>query len=1039
MTSGTAGINQSGNTTNINQSTQKASINWQGFSIAGNETVNFNQPNSSALTLNRVIGNERSAIDGALNANGQVFLINSAGVLFGNGSSVNVGGLVASTRDLSDADFNAGNYVFKGNGRGSVINFGTLTARGGGYVALLGNSVSNQGVISATKGTVAMSAGDKITLNFNGDSLLSVTLDEGTLNALVENKQAIYADGGTVYLTAKAADELLSVQVNNTGLIQARTIDDLKGRITLYAHGGTANVGGTLDASAPNSGDSGFIETSGDRVKIADTAQILTRSAHGANGSWLIDPVDFTIAASGGDMTGAYLSNYLNTQGSTTIQSSSGSRGSNGDINVNDAITWSSNNSLTLTAVHDININNAITINGASAQLVMNYGNDYNIRTKASYAGAVLDAHGNPVARRDTSGGVYGSVTFNNNANTNGLTINGNAYTLVHSLNQLDALDGNNAITGAGTASTVSGRYALARNLDAAGTTYANALVTSFTGTFTGLGHTVSNLTINAPTTDYVGLIGLTQGTTVLRDIGVVNANVSGATGVGALLGRGDNGTTVTVRNAYSTGSVSGDGQVGGLAGIATIVEYAYSTANVSGAYAGGLASIVTTSVTHAHATGNVSTAGGSGGLLSSFGGTAVDYVYATGNVTGIGPSATGLGGLIGSVSPSGASLSVKNSFATGNVSGQTQLGGLIGKVAFTGSMAGRSVLVQNTYATGDVTSISSTTPANNGSGGLIGVVTMGAWGSSATKPNFTVAQSHASGNVTLNVTGGTSSAFAGGLIGNITGSVTGNPCCGKLGSIIDSYATGVVNASGSGLTVLLALGGLVGSTQQTNITGSYAAGNVRGGANTIGNIGGLGGVVNYANVSNTYATGLLSGNARTGGLIGNAQDVGGTVTNSYFKAQNSVNACGLGSACGTTTGLSNEQIADAKYYANGTINQVLADRAAAEAAARAAAEAAAKAAAEAAAQAAREQAFRNEGGKVAGTEVAQSLNAPPRPTVLAENSLHSPAATALDQNIVFSSSEYAAYIRRIEVDGKVFLLEDEEARKKKLPDAQPQ
>ena len=105
---------------------------------------------------------------------------------------------------------------------------------------------------------------------------MNVTVDEGTLNALVENKEAIYADGGNVILTAKAADDLLSAQVNNSGLIQARTVDDLKGHIKLYADGGTINVAGTLDASAPVWGDGGFIETSGNKVSIADTAFVTT-------------------------------------------------------------------------------------------------------------------------------------------------------------------------------------------------------------------------------------------------------------------------------------------------------------------------------------------------------------------------------------------------------------------------------------------------------------------------------------------------------------------------------------------------------------------------------------------------------------------------------------------------------------------------------------------------------------------------------------------------------------------------------------------
>ena len=135
VTSGAAAIVQSGNTTNINQSTNKASINWQTFSIAPAETVDFNQPSIYAITLNRVVGNESSIIQGALNATGRVYLINSNGILFTKGSSVNTSGFLASTLNITDADFNAGNYVFNANGSlGSVVNQGTITANNGGYV-----------------------------------------------------------------------------------------------------------------------------------------------------------------------------------------------------------------------------------------------------------------------------------------------------------------------------------------------------------------------------------------------------------------------------------------------------------------------------------------------------------------------------------------------------------------------------------------------------------------------------------------------------------------------------------------------------------------------------------------------------------------------------------------------------------------------------------------------------------------------------------------------------------------------------------------
>ncbi len=315
VVAGSAGIQQSGNTTNINQSTNSAVINWQGFSIGKQETVNFNQPSAASTTLNRVIGNETSVINGALNANGQVFIVNSAGVLFGKGAQVNVGGLVASTLDISNADFMAGRYNFSGSSSASVINRGNIHASPGGYVSLLGKTVANDGVISANLGTVAMASGQQITLNFGGNSLVDVTISKGALNALVSNKRAIIANGGQVIMTAKAADEVLSAQVNNSGIIQARTMASLtggstapvvhKGSIKLLAQGGTVNASGKLDASAPKGGDGGFIETSGDKVTIADSAVITTKSAYGQNGSLLIDPDGYTIAASGGDITGS--------------------------------------------------------------------------------------------------------------------------------------------------------------------------------------------------------------------------------------------------------------------------------------------------------------------------------------------------------------------------------------------------------------------------------------------------------------------------------------------------------------------------------------------------------------------------------------------------------------------------------------------------------------------------------------------------------------------------------------------------------------
>jgi hypothetical protein len=100
--------------------------------------------------------------------------------------------------------------------------------------------------------------------------------------------------------------------VNNEGVIQARTLVDKNGKILLLAYGGTVQASGVLDASAPDKGSGGFIETSADRVHLAPELKVTTAASHGKSGEWLIDPTDFTIAASGGDITGALLSSSLN-------------------------------------------------------------------------------------------------------------------------------------------------------------------------------------------------------------------------------------------------------------------------------------------------------------------------------------------------------------------------------------------------------------------------------------------------------------------------------------------------------------------------------------------------------------------------------------------------------------------------------------------------------------------------------------------------------------------------------------------------------
>lgn len=426
VTSGTAHIGGAAGAMTINQSSANASINWQSFDIARGESVQFIQPSASSVALNRVLGPNPSSIFGSLSANGKVFLINPNGILFGAGASVNVGSLVASTLNLSDADLSSGNLKFAGTGNGSIQNQGSISV-GSGYVALLGANVTNNGVISARLGSVALAGGAAMTLDMVGDHLLNVTVDRGAVNALVQNGGMIRADGGQVLMTTRAAGSLLATAVNNTGLIQAQTIQNVGGSIKLMGDmdSGTVTVGGTIDASAPLGGNGGFIETSAARVNVKGDAAISTLASRGTTGSWLIDPQNFTVGSGATDnISGATLSGELVTN-SVIISTALGSGGTvagtppvtthfanstptgNGDINVNEAITWKASSNpttLTLLALGDVNVNQPIS--ATLGNFVVCCGRDVNINS------ALTAVNGSILLNAGRNANIAGAVTL---------------------------------------------------------------------------------------------------------------------------------------------------------------------------------------------------------------------------------------------------------------------------------------------------------------------------------------------------------------------------------------------------------------------------------------------------------------------------------------------------------------------------------------------------------------------------------------------------------------------------------------------------
>ena len=260
VTHGTAtiGAPQAG-TLNINQSSNRAIIDWSSFSVGAGGRVNFNQPGASAATLNRVTGTTSSTIAGAITAPGTVLLVNPNGIAITPTGTVNVGSFAASTLDIKNSDFLAGNYKFTGNGTSATVtNAGRINVSDGGFAALLGGRVANDGIITARLGRVGLGSGERITLDLAGDGFLSVevpsnqlgNLRDGTGQALVSNRGKIRADGGIVHLSAATANAILRDAVNVPGSIRANSVGTRGGRIILGGgEGGRINVSGRLSAS----------------------------------------------------------------------------------------------------------------------------------------------------------------------------------------------------------------------------------------------------------------------------------------------------------------------------------------------------------------------------------------------------------------------------------------------------------------------------------------------------------------------------------------------------------------------------------------------------------------------------------------------------------------------------------------------------------------------------------------------------------------------------------------------------------------------
>ncbi len=566
-------------------------------------------------------------------------------------------------------------------------------------------------------------------------------------------------------------------------------------------------------------GNGGEAEVSG-KARLDYTGFTNLTATNGAFGTLLLDPENVTISdAANANQSGFTATGDDSVINVTTLQNallganvtvSTGTNGAQaGDITVAAAVTWSSGSKLTLSASHSIAVNANINVNGGGS-LVLNYGG--------------------PGGTLSFAQGASANFAAGNSGQT--LTINGQAYTLLYSMADVDGIDGvaasGNAINSQ--AGGLSGNYALASNLVATGTTYSDAPVgtgpsSAFTGTFEGLGHTITGLTVSKSGSD-AGLFGVVGSGGTVRDIGLIGGAVSitGGFSAGGLVGL--NAGTIT--QAFTTGTVSGGSAVGGLVGDNT------------------------GTITQAYATGAVKGVGLLGGLVGENDGT-IAQAYATGAVSG----QTGIGGLVGENDGT-----IAQAYATGAVSvltslQQTTVGGLVGDNASTGTI---TQAYYDLGTTGQANGIGA--DDNSQRGNVSGLTTRQLQGLDPIS-----GASHFS--TASNLGDGTSSAFSGGANGlypyltnffpNGVQAISGTAYNNAGGTPLASTIAGAVSVS------VIGNGNVFGSPT-TGANGYYyafaAAGSIASGQNVLAftNANGTTGATNAATLASSAGAGAQSG-----------------------------------------------------------------------------------------------------------------------------------------------------------------------------------
>lgn len=292
IVAGSITVHQDAGQTTVRQAQQRGIVDWRTFNVGRDHTVRFQQPGASSITLNRVTTPDPSTIAGRINANGQVAIVNQSGVVFTQGAQVDAAGLIVSSANITNENFMAGRMVFDQPGRADarIENAGTITIREAGLAALVAPQVANRGTITARLGRVALAGAETHVIDLYGDGLLSIEVTgrvrQAPANgaALVTNAGVIEAQGGTVLLTAAAADGIVQDLVRAGGVVSADTdaATGRTGRIAINGTGGAVRIEGEVRATGTAAGTrGGQVEIVADRVLVDRGARVDASGAAG--------------------------------------------------------------------------------------------------------------------------------------------------------------------------------------------------------------------------------------------------------------------------------------------------------------------------------------------------------------------------------------------------------------------------------------------------------------------------------------------------------------------------------------------------------------------------------------------------------------------------------------------------------------------------------------------------------------------------------------------------------------------------------------